>query len=349
MDLRLLSSKCLPLLAVAALALVSSAAAQGSVTNGGRSIIFSTPDNTEISSNLTSLATPRTTPANFKSVFQDTAPAFNNFAPSPGPAPLEQRRFQKSSNQRPDWVFMTPAEIMGVAPEQLFNRSTSDEDNQREGSLTPTERYVERQSQPARTNSESFSRDNPFSPQGFWSDGNGQATNGDSFHPISGSEFGDVRSTILNQSLNDAPNNNLLANPKVDSVWSKLFGSPVTTLTPGPDAAQQQQQQSMDQFQQLLNPVSTPVTTTISPGGTTFTQPQTSLSDSDSTQPLANPVGASFTPLSSGIGEPAGLTQLPGIIRQSALPSVTAPAWAPQPAPWMSQTPQPFAVPQRKF
>ena len=106
----------MPLLAVAALAPALSIEAQGLATNGGRSIIFSSPDNAEISSNLTSLTTQPATPANFKSVFQDAAPvpAFNNFSPGPSPAPREDRRYHKSPNERDEWVFMTPAEIMGV-------------------------------------------------------------------------------------------------------------------------------------------------------------------------------------------------------------------------------------------
>jgi hypothetical protein len=127
-----------------------------------------------------------------------------------------------------------------------------------------------------------------------------------------------------------------------------LFGSSALTPAPAPDFAQQQA--DMDQFRQLLNPSSVPITatTTLSDRTTSFKAP-TALSDSDSIQPLANPVGASFAPLSSGIGEPASLTPLPGITRQVNLQPVTTPAWAPQPAPWMSQAPQPFVVPQRKF
>jgi hypothetical protein len=208
------------------------------------------------------------------------------------------------------------------------------------------ERYLERRNQLARTNSYVFSSDNSSSPQGFWGDGNNR-TNGGSPNPVSG-RFEDPRSTIFNQSLNDAPNKNLSANPNGDSVWSKLFGSSALTPAPAPDFAQQQA--DMDQFRQLLNPSSVPITatTTLSDRTTSFKAP-TALSDSDSIQPLANPVGASFAPLSSGIGEPASLTPLPGITRQVNLQPVTTPAWAPQPAPWMSQAPQPFVVPQRKF
>jgi hypothetical protein len=105
----------------------------------------------------------------------------------------------------------------------------------------------------------------------------------------------------------------------------------------------------MDQFRQLLEPGVFPATAaTLSPGRTAFSQPQTS-SASDTTQPLVNPFGASFTPLSSGIGKPVGLQPLPGVTRQTSTQPAITPSWAPQPPPWMSQTPQPFVIPQRKF
>ena len=61
------------------------------------------------------------------------------------------------------------------------------------------------------------------------------------------------------------------------------------------------------------------------------------LSDTTPNQaPTVNPVGASFAPLSSGIGRPAGLTPLPGIAGATNWQSSAAsPAWAPQPPPWL--------------
>jgi len=104
------------------------------------------------------------------------------------------------------------------------------------------------------------------------------------------------------------------------------------------------------QFQQLLNPGAVPVTAATSlPDRTTSLNAQSTVLGSDSTEPLVNPIGASFTPISSGIGRPVGLAPLPGITGPASIPAITTPAWAPQPAPWTSQTPQPFAIPQRKF
>jgi hypothetical protein len=240
---------------------------------------------------------------------------------------------------------MTPAEIMGVTPEKMFNLPKQNADGQREESLTPMGRYLERQSQPARTNSYFSLPDDSSSSQGFWGNGNDR-TNGVSSNPI-GSGFGNGRSTLLSQFLKAAPDENSFVSPNEDPGWSKKFGSPATTPAPAPNSAQQA---SMDQFRQLLDPNSAPITaaTTLSDSTTSF-KAQTVLSDADSTQPLVNPMGASFAPLSSGIGEPASLTPIPSITRQISVQPSATPTWAPQPAPWMSTAPQPFAVPQRKF
>ena len=61
-------------------------------------------------------------------------PSFNDFAPAP--MPDMGRRPQKSANDRQDWVFMTPAEIMGVASEQLSRTQKRDENGQPDN-LTP--------------------------------------------------------------------------------------------------------------------------------------------------------------------------------------------------------------------
>jgi hypothetical protein len=53
--------------------------------------------------------------------------------------------------------------------------------------------------------------------------------------------------------------------------------------------------------------------------------------------------------LNGGIGKPADLPALPSSMGLSYTSSRPAAAWAPQPPPWMSADPQPFAVPQRKF
>ena len=61
-------------------------------------------------------------------------------------------------------------------------------------------------------------------------------------------------------------------------------------------------------------------------------------------------MGASFTPLSSGIAMPAGLAPLPGLLgpTNTGLPALV-PEWKPQPPPWLSSAPQLGVIPQRKF
>jgi hypothetical protein len=148
-----------------------------------------------------------------------------------------------------------------------------------------------------------------------------------------------------------------------------LFGSP----SPSP-VVTKAQQTDMERFRQLLKPgsSSTAAATTHSLGGIKISLPQTELG-SDLGQsaltpvgasftpklvefvPLVErqyslaPVGASFTPLNNGIGKPAEMPKLPSIWSLSLTSPPSAAAWAPQQPPWLSLTPQPFTIPQRKF
>jgi hypothetical protein len=347
MDLRLFSLRWPPLLVVAALAAVSAVDAQSTATNAWKPIVFSSPANNDNSSNLTSLSTRPVPPANLQGLFQDTSPmpSFNDFGPAP--MPDAGRRLQKRANDRQDWVFMTPAEIMGVAPEQL-SRTRKRDANGQPDNLSPMERYLERQNPAARLKNNS--PDNPFRSRNSWGADNGQ-TNGDNNDSSDAVDSGldNLRSvTALSQSLNSAPDNNLLGAPHADSPWARVPGSLASQWAP--NAAQQRADLEQVQFQQLLNPDAVPVTAaTTLPDHTTSLNAQTTVMGSYSTEPLANPIGASFAPLSSGIGKPAGLAPLPGITRPATIQALTTPAWAPQPAPWTSQAPQPFAIPQRKF
>ncbi|MGB7767610.1 MAG: hypothetical protein WBN22_02000 [Verrucomicrobiia bacterium] len=352
MDFRLFSVKGPLLLAVAAVA-ASALEAQPAATNAWQHIIFSSADHTEISSNLTTTS-PQSPPASgFQSLlhkFQDQAPvtSFDSLPAAPAPMPSQARRLRKSSTDKQNWAFMTPAEILGVKPNQMLQPQKHDA-NGDQNSLTPVENYLGGEGPFTR---QADSSDNPSSVRDFGMDGDDQTMDGhdqtnDASSGLVSGNLGDLRSTIFNPSLNNAPDDNLSANPKGDSVWSTLFGSP----SPPPAVPNPAQQQAeMDQFKQLLNPGFTPITpATPSPDGT-ISQSQTPLPSFDaSTEPLANPIGASFAPLSSGIGKPASLAPLPTITGQISAPSVAPPAWAPQSPPWMSSMPQPFTVPQRKF
>ena len=332
----------LPFLAGACMAVALSIEAQQPATNAGQSIIFSSPDNGGASSNLASHADQFSSPLNFQDNFQGASAVPTFDSPSAAPPPGEEQQLQRRLERRKDWVFMTPAEILGVTtPEKILKVQERDAAGQPKN-LTPIERYNERQqAKNAKTNDPYFSN-HPMPSGNFWSDRNNH-TNAVSFNPPDNG-LKNLRSTLFNNSLNTAPDNDFFANQGEGSVWSKLVDLPA----PVP-ASEPAQQADMDQFRQLLERGLSPTpATTFAPGGTTFSQPQTP-SASGFTRPLVNPAGASFIPLSSGIGKPAGLESLPGVTGQAGNQPAFTSSLAPQPPPWMSQTPQPFVVPQRKF
>lgn len=245
---------------------------------------------------------------------------------------------------------MTPAEIMGVSPEQIL-QSGKRNDNGQQKNLSPMERYLERRTASNRFNPSG----DPSRSQNYWGQGDDRTNGDDSSSDLMNNGPDDLQSPFgSGQFTNSAVGNMTSANPNSDSVWSKLFGSPTPTSAPDTLTIAKQQAE-LNQFQQMLNPGSVPVTaSTTVPDNTTAFKPQSTLPMNEpvqlgSTQPLVNPIGASFAPLNSGIGQPAALTALPTVTRPAGIPAVTAPTWAPQPAPWLSQNPQPFVIPQRKF
>jgi len=364
MVLRPFKLKLSPLLFGAILAAASSVEAQRAATNAWQSIIFSSPSNSTNLSNPRSVTTQSAPPSNLGNLFQDTSPvpAFNDLGPAP--VPSVGMRLKKSSDRNGNWVFMTPAEIMGVAPDQILqtqNGSAGADDQQ--GSLTPMERYLAGRNPSAANNAYAFG--NRFVARSILGTGNNQ-TNGVFPNSISSSSE-NSQPSAFSQPLNDSPDGNFFANPNGDSgssVWSKLFGAIGTQAPPQPAVKNTEQQADMNQFQRLLDPdsASTTAATTMSDkpvsfgaqssfnAQATFGSQQAIQPNSDSIQPFANSIGTAFAPLSDSIGQPEGIAPLPGITPQAGIqqPSIT-PAWAPQSAPWMSSTPQPFAIPQRKF
>jgi len=355
MDSRQISLRWSALLALTALVMVPFVEAQPAATKAWKPIIFSAPAGNEISSNPISTSTQPLASTDYRGLFQGASPlpSFNDFGPAP--APDMGGRIQKSSRDQQDWIFMTPAQIMGMSSEQILSTGKRNENDQQKN-LSPMERYLEGRNPSARYDRSG----NPSRSRDFWGQGNDQTNSDNSSLDLMNSNPDDLQSPANSgQPFDTAPGAAVSADPNKDSVWSKIFGTPVAP--PAPDASTiAKQQAEMDQFRQLLNPGSVPVTaaTTVPDSSTAF-RSQNSLPISDSsqlgptqlgsTQPLFNPIGASFAPLNSGIGQPAALATLPTITRQAGIPAVTTPAWAPQPAPWLSQNPQPFAIPQRKF
>jgi hypothetical protein len=340
----------LPLLVGAAVALVFSAMAQ----QGGEPIIFSSPDggnvdDGNVSSNLTHLSKPEDLP--------DTASfAPSGFAPNlpTGDAPplaipsavsiSEGQQLQNMLNPKKDWALMTPGEIMGVAsPEKILQVPERDAMGLRKNS-SALESFLGRQSESQSGATNGFSQDNPASAWHFPNNPDFQS-GADTANPVSGT-LGNMPQTLSRFFNNTPQRGDNFFNPNADASSGKLFDG--SSPLQAPDSAQPTE---MDRLQKLLG--ASPAVQSQTPaanfssGGNFISMP--SSANYSFGQPVVNPAGASYTPLTSGIGTPTGLTPMPTVTGPSSLQPAIAPAWAPQAPPWMSQGPQPFVIPQRKF
>jgi hypothetical protein len=353
----------LPLAAV--LITVFSAQAQRTASRRGQSILFSSPGSDTVFSNMPSLSPKPPESLDFGNTLR-APPPFSFSGPSvdtpllpgaPVVSPAETLRMQDLLDRRKNWMLLTPAEILGATtPEKILGIQEHDAAG-RPKNLTALERYTERQNQTPTVNTNI----NAF-PTWNFSD-----KRPDTLNSIPGGLGSPAN--MASPLLNPAPDNQTFAGQNRNNRWSKLFGSP----SPSP-VVTMAQQMNMERFRQLLKPGSsaTAAATTPSLSGIKTFLPQTELSSgigqSSLTpvgasfplklveflplverQSLLSPAGASFTPLNSGIGKPAEMPKLPSIWSLSLTSPPSAAAWAPQPPPWLSLTPQPFAIPQRKF
>jgi hypothetical protein len=331
----------LPLAAIAG-GVVFSAQAQRPPHRGAQPILFSSPTDNVVSNTSSLLPRP---PESLDLSEVTEAPAQFNFnrlpqtppLPSAVPflSPAETVRERDLQDRRRNWALLTPAEILGVVtPEKILGISEHDAFGQQKN-LTALERYTERQNQlllPDKTNALQIG--NAYPPGLF---------------PGDRREGWVSPERHANSLLNPAPNNQSLAPQNENRGWSKLFESTPapTPLIQGPNPAQVE---DMERFRQLLNPGSPSAASGATPalGGLKTSLPQTLL-NAGLAQSQPTRVGASFTPLSSGIGRPPELPKLPGIWSVGYTSPPPAATWAPQLAPWLSPTPQPFVAPQRKF
>ncbi|MGA2786930.1 MAG: hypothetical protein ABSF60_05335 [Verrucomicrobiota bacterium] len=327
-----------PLAAV--VGVVFSVQAQRAASHAGQPILFSSPESDAVLTNMPSLAPkPPESPGLGSSL---EAPSSIDFSgpvvdtPLPVVAPVVSRtealRLQDLLDRRKNWMLLTPAEILGTTtPEQILGIREHDEFG-RPKNLTALERYTERQNQmpPVNANTNALPiwniSDAQSNPTNSLPDGLGNPDN------------------LAGMPLNPMSDNQTLSGQDGNNGWTKLFGPPA--LAPAVTLAQQT---DMDRFRQLLRPgSSSAAAATPSLSGTKISLPQTALS-SGLGQSALTPVGASFTPLNGGIGKPAELPKLPSIWSLNSTSPPSAAAWAPQPPPWLSPTPQPFVAPQRRF
>jgi hypothetical protein len=254
-------------------------------------------------------------------------------------SPAEQAQREKQSDRRNNWMLLTPAEILGVTtPEKILGVQERDALGQLKN-LTVLERYTERQNQMRLANSNAVP--NEDSPPA-WDLSKYRREQSDAFNSINGGL--DNPASGADQLFNSRPDNQLLAGQSQNSDPSKLFGSPPPLPTPSTA-----QQLNMERFRQLLGTSPAPDSTALPPPSDKLFSQSGKSPDVTSGQPSQNPIGTLFPQLNSGIGKPADLPTLPGAWGLSYTSSRPSAAWAPQPPPWLSADPQPFAAPQRKF
>ena len=254
---------------------------------GGESIIFSSPPGGEVSntpslspkpSDEAALARPLPAP---EQLFQFQLAPQNFSAPQPAVSAAEQQRLQKILDDKSDWAFLTPEEILGVKPENA-------DDAQKQDDRTPMERYLDRQQQlrsPGVTNSYSLADENE-NPS--W---NSSEADTNYF-----SRSGGYAGTFWNRLLNGNQRNMNYPGQNNNSAWS-LFSSPrPQEQSTKPDPAQQA---AMERFQQLLNPSFAPAA-----DASSFSAAKVAT-DPNFTQPdfTPNPAGASFVPVTCAVAE----------------------------------------------
>jgi len=310
----------------------------------GRSIIFSSPESDAGQSSESSLEPVNPQLGLFPGTAQAPVQLFNFSPPnSLPPAPVspvffpQQRTIQKLLEERQNWILLTPEEILGVTATGKMLQPQERDAFGNEIKPTPLERFLQRERQLRNGPTNGWRNERAASPWNFERNPDrGDRLDFGHDHPAEAARgFG--------QLLNGQRNHDEAAAPRQNSFWDTA-SQPLSPTTTRPD---QDQLAAMDRFRQLLNP--SPVETSQpSPDSQLFTTPKPAV-DPFFTRPdfIPNPAGASFTPLSTGIARPMGLTPLPDAVT-SLLPSVAAPARKPQLPPWLLQGPQPFVISQPK-
>jgi len=340
------------LIAAVAAVVAFSAHAQQTGRRPGQAIIFSSPDGDEISSNMPSLAAKLPGLLDFANTVQSAAPNFNTPSESeplpppqqPALSPAQVQQMRRLLDEQKNWALLTPEQILGLpTQEKILGVPERDAFGQPKNE-TVVEQFYDRQEQlQARTNN--YANYGGADSEPHWGPPDKQELqmNPNILAPA-GSRLGN--STLLNQFLNGKPGNGAGQAKIPESGWSKPFSLPAPPPGPTPE-----EQAAMNQFNQLLQPRGVSVNASKTPalGSPVFS----SLSEAPNPAPGqlgVIPIGASFTPLRSGIPTPVGVPAMPGLLGQNntAVP-VLAPEWKPQLPPWMSATPQLGVIPQRKF
>ena len=325
----------------------------------GQPILFSSPDHDTISSNIPTLSAKPPPPANLADVVK--SPIFHldaglPVAPPPDVqqhrvSPEESKRMKRKHDEQENWSLLTPEEILGLpTQEEIMGVHDHDAAGQTKEESVVLQYYERQQRLRSRTNNYDSNHDygydyGPTNGSSQWSVSGNRETPMDSNRwPSTGTR--QERPTLLSQLLARAPSDRGDSSSDQDDGGSRPFNLPAQPRGPTPE-----QKHAMEQFQQLLNPHAPPADAARDSvfGSPLFPAPPTASKPSP--QPLvATPIGASYSPLSTGLTMPAGLVPLSGLqgANNSSLPTL-APAWTPAPPPWMSTAPQLGVMPPRKF
>jgi hypothetical protein len=330
-----------------ALAVAGSAQAQPAAGRPGEAILFSPAVDDDVSSNLPSLAAKPPGLMDFVNAIPSPAATFGDTSetgplpapPPPSISPAQIQQMQRLLDERKNWALLTPEEIFGLpAPEKITGHPDRDAFGRPKNGTVEMQFYERQEQLRVRTNNYNDGAD-AVTARGDFSDGQEPPMNPNIWAPAGSRP---ENPALINQFLNGTPDGRTAPAQAPESGWSKSFNLPAPTV------ATPEQQAAMEQFQELLQPHAPPGGTAKAPalGRPIFSESSTAITPES---PAVIPMGASFTPLSSGIAAPAGAAPLPGILGPTnALPAF-APEWKPQAPPWASSAPQPGAVPQRKF
>ncbi len=332
-----------------ALAVAHSAQAQQAGRRPGEAILFSSPDEVDTGSNAPSPAAKPPALLDFANTIQSPAAKFDAgppAAPLPAPqpqaiSPAQAQQMQQLLDERQNWMLLTPEEILGLTAQgKIPGIPDGNASGQPEIESVVARFYENQQQLQTRTNNDIYAAPDSASQ---WNDSGGQEPqmNPNIWAPAGGKP---ENPTLVSQFLNGKPGNPATPAQASESGWSKSFNLPA----PPPDLTPEQEA-AVQQFQQLLQPHSSSGGAAKAPfPGSPFFSPSSAASVPQS--PAVIPIGASFTPLSSGVSAPAGVTPLPGRLGPTtAAPALFAPEWKPQAPPWESSAPQLGEIPQRKF
>lgn len=325
-----------------------SAAAQGGVSSGQASP-FAVPGD---EGQGQSTANPFSDNANFADEIQAPSSLFSRGRPAATlpPPQIISPDMNRVLQNRKNWALMTPEEILGVAtPEQILG--VKKPEDLATSSLTPEQRFLRRQDAPS---AESNNQNNDPSSSSRWSltkDPNSpnSSDNSDNSGMLAPQDStGDSPFANFNRMLNSSSGKSPFDRPKNNGNWIQ---APVQTADSV--KAMRDQAAEMDRFKRLLDPgeaVSRPMTV-LPEYKFDFPASLPAASDNPFAKKRLAPssYSSSLSPIESPFAKPIGLAPLPGIATEAPKKVEAPPAWAPKPPPWMSQQPNPFAMPQPKL